>query len=387
MGHIGQNRLKRLAKAGLLGSIDKIDLSVCEQCLVGKVTRLPFGKVKRACFPSELIHSDICGLMNVRSRYGAQYFITFIDDFTQFSHIYLISHRSETLDCFKRYSTLVEHQLNTKIKSLWTDRGREYLSDLFKEYCDEKGLARQLTIPNTPQQNGVVERRNRTLLDMVRSMMVQAKLPISFWGDALMTTTYNLKRVPSKSVPSTLYEVWKGATPDLNVMRPWGCEAYVHNVSHEYGKLGPKGKKCIFIRYLESSKGYIFLGEDINGSVTEIVSRDIVFLEKDSLGRDEIDRDTHFYEMEDPVVGEGVRIIYSTLTGLDNIEILTLLEARGSDNLLDHVPMEKNHEQSQPRHSNHERIPYRRFVIEGEAFMIAHHEEEPKNNTIGFFRS
>ena len=83
-----------------------------------------------------------------------------------------------------------------------------------------------------------------------------------------MTTAYILNRVPSKFVPFTLYEVWKCAMLDLNFMRPWGCASYVHNVSHEYGKLGPKGKKYIFIRYSKSSKGYIFLGEDINRSVT-----------------------------------------------------------------------------------------------------------------------
>ena len=200
--------------------------------------------------------------MNVRARHGGKYFITFIDDFTRFGHVYLISHISKALDCFKRYSTLFENQLNTKIKSLRTDRGREYLSDLFKAYCGEKGIARQLTIPYMPQQNGVAKRKNKTLLDMVRSMIAQEKLPISFWGGVLMTTTYILNRFPSKSIPSTSYEVWKGATPDLNVMHPWGCAAYVHNVSHEYGKLGPKWKKSIFKRDLESSKGYIFLGED-----------------------------------------------------------------------------------------------------------------------------
>ena len=78
LGHIGQNCLKRLAKAGLLGFIDKIDLPICEQCLAGKATRLPFGKAKRACFPLEFIHSNICGPMNARARHGAQYFITFI---------------------------------------------------------------------------------------------------------------------------------------------------------------------------------------------------------------------------------------------------------------------------------------------------------------------
>ena len=119
------------------------------------------------------------------------------------------------MDCFKSYSTLVENQLNTKIKFLRTDRGREYLSNLFNAYCDEKGIARQLTIPYTPQQNGVAEIRNMTLLDMVRSMIMQAKLPISFWGDALITATYFLNRVPSKFVPSTPYELWKVVTPLL----------------------------------------------------------------------------------------------------------------------------------------------------------------------------
>ena len=142
LGHIGHDCQNRLAKAGLLGSKDKIDLPVCEQCLVGKATRLPFGKSKRACFHVKLIHFGICGLMIVRARHGAQYFITFIDDFTLFGHVYFMSHRSKALDCFKRYSTLVENQLNTKIKSLRAVREHEYLSNLFIAYCDEKGTTR-----------------------------------------------------------------------------------------------------------------------------------------------------------------------------------------------------------------------------------------------------
>ena len=103
---------------------------------------------------------------------------------------------------------------------------------LFKNFCDEKGIARQLTIPYTPQQNGVAERRNRTLLDMVRSMMAQANLPISFWGDALLTVAYVLNRVHSKSVPSTPYELWNSNKPDLGNLHPWGCAAYIHNNTH-----------------------------------------------------------------------------------------------------------------------------------------------------------
>ena len=89
--------------------------------------------------------------MDVRAQHGAHYFITFIDDFTRYDHVYLISHKSKALECFKRYSRLVENLLNVNIKALRTVRGREYLSDLFKIYCDDKGIAKQLTIPSTPQ--------------------------------------------------------------------------------------------------------------------------------------------------------------------------------------------------------------------------------------------
>ena len=172
----------------------------------------------------------------------------------------------------------MENKLSTKIKALRTDRGREYLSEKFKNIYEEKGIARQLTIPYTPQQNGVAERRNRTLFDMIRSMKAQANLPISFWRDALLTAAYILNRVPSKSVSSTPYELWNNVKPNLGYFHPLGCVAYIHNTSHEYGKLGPRGKKCIFIRYSEHSKGFVFIGEKADGRVMEIELRDIVFL-------------------------------------------------------------------------------------------------------------
>jgi hypothetical protein len=124
-------------------------------------------------FPLQLIHSDICGPINVRARHGGSYFIIFINDFTRYGHVYLISHKSEALDCFRRYVSLVESQLDKSIKALRTDCG-------------------QLTMPQTPQQNGVSERRNQTLLEMVRSIMVQANLPNSYWEDAILTVAYIL---------------------------------------------------------------------------------------------------------------------------------------------------------------------------------------------------
>ena len=170
----------KLAREGLLGPLTKVDLPICEPCLASKACRKPFGKAVRATQPLKLIRSDICEPMNVKACHGASYFLTFIDDYTRYGYVQLIAHRYKVLDCFKRFVAEVENQHEKSLKALRTDRGREYLSDQFKDLCEEKGICRQLTISNTLQQNGVAERRNRTLLNMVISIMAQANLPISF---------------------------------------------------------------------------------------------------------------------------------------------------------------------------------------------------------------
>ena len=218
--HIRQERMNRLARDGLLGSITKVELSTCEYFLQGKAIRKPFGKAIRAELPLQLIHSDICGPMNVRARHGASYFIIFIHDCTRYGHVYLISLKSQALDCFIQYINEMENQLDRKIKALRTDRGREYLSKQFAKLCNDKDILRQLTTPRTPQQNGVAERRNRTLLEMVRSMMAQANLPIQYWGDTLIIAAYILNRVSRKSVSLTPYELWTGRKLNLNWLHP-----------------------------------------------------------------------------------------------------------------------------------------------------------------------
>ena len=125
LGHIRQERMARLAREGLIGNLAKVTLPTCEHCLVRKSKRKPFGEATRASFPLQLIHSDICSPMNVRARHGGSYFITFIDDFTRYGHVYLNSHKSEALNYFRHYVSLVENQLDNSIKALRTDHGRE----------------------------------------------------------------------------------------------------------------------------------------------------------------------------------------------------------------------------------------------------------------------
>ena len=168
--------------------------------------------------------------------------MTFTDDYSRFGHVYLMRHKSETFDKFKEYRALVEKQLGKVIKTLRSDRGGEYLSGEFEDFLREEGIVSQLTAPGTPQQNGVAERRNRTLLDMVRSMMSYASLPDSFWGYALQTAAHILNQVPSKTVLGTPFERWSGKKSVLNYFRIWGCPAYV--LKPKAGKLASRYELC-----------------------------------------------------------------------------------------------------------------------------------------------
>ncbi|KAA0043514.1 gag/pol protein [Cucumis melo var. makuwa] len=166
---------KRLVKNGLLNELEDDSLPPCQFCLEGKMTKRSFtGKGYRAKEPLELVHSDLCGSMNVKARGGFEYFISFIDDYLRYGYLYLMEHESEALEKFKEYKT--------------------------EDYMIEHGIQSQLSAPGTPQQNGVSERRNRTLLDMVRSMMSYAQLPSSFWGYAVEIAVHILNNVPSRSV-------------------------------------------------------------------------------------------------------------------------------------------------------------------------------------------
>ena len=168
LGHINLRRIQRLVADGTLDSLKVEPFPVCESCLEGKMTSRPFkAKGNRAKEVLELIHSDLCGPMNVQARGGYEYFVTFIDDYSRYGYIYLLRRKSECFDKFKEYKAETEKRLGKCIKSLRSDRGGEYLLGEFRDYLSENGITSQLTAPGTPQQNGVAERRNRTLLESV----------------------------------------------------------------------------------------------------------------------------------------------------------------------------------------------------------------------------
>jgi len=282
LGHIGKKRMKRLHKDGVLPPFDFESFDTCEACLMGKMTKTPFtGHPERASELLEIIHSDVCGPMSTVARGGYFYFVTLTDDLSRYGYIYLMKHKSETFEKFKEFQNEVENHRNKKIKFLRSDRGGEYLSHEFGQHLSDRGIVSQHTPPGTPQRNGVSEQRNRTLLDMVRSMMSLTNLPISFWGHALETAAHTLNRAPSKLVETTPYELWNGKKPGLSHLRIWGCEVYVKHLQPT--KLEPRSDKCYFVGYPKETIGYSFYHPSDN---KVFVARNGQFLEKEFLAKE-----------------------------------------------------------------------------------------------------
>jgi transposase InsO family protein len=201
-GHLGYSGLRDLVKKQSVEGLPNLDFDnkFCEGCVIGKQTRRQFGKSKySATRPLELIHTDICGPITPGSYSGKEYFITFIDDYSKKCWVYFLEKKSEAFETFKKFMVMVEKTTGNNIRSLRSDRGGEYLSNEFKLYCENQKIRRFLTAPYTPQQNGVAERKNRRILDMVRSMIKTKEMPKEFCAEAVRCAVYILNRCPRAS--------------------------------------------------------------------------------------------------------------------------------------------------------------------------------------------
>lgn len=234
LGHISKRRLQQLVKFDILQALDFSDLEICVDCIKGKMTNCRKLGSTRNSKLLELIHTDLCGPFQVNTICGNKYFITFIDDFSRYCHIYLLSEKSQSLEAFRIYKTEVEKQLEKSIKVARSDRGGEYYGKYdeagqhkgpFAKILEECGIVAQYTTPGIPEQNGVAVRRNRTLLNMVRSMMSRTNLPKFLWGETLKIANYISNRVPSKAIDKTPFEIWTSRKSSLMHFHTWGCPA------------------------------------------------------------------------------------------------------------------------------------------------------------------
>ncbi|KAL6321847.1 hypothetical protein AAG906_035546 [Vitis piasezkii] len=267
-GHLSHKGLNILQTKNMVRGLPHLlpTTLVCTDCLNGKQHRDPIPKKSawRATKKLQLIHADICGPVTPTSNGKKRYALCFIDDF-------------KALNSFKCFKRLVEKETGMYIKCLRTDRGGEFNSEEFNEFCRQCGIKRQLTIAYTPQQNGVAERKNRTVMNMVRSMLSEKKIPKTFWPEAVNWTMYVLNRSPTVAVKNvTPEEAWSGVKPTVEHFRVFGCVAHVHVPDAKRTKLDNKSLECVLLGFSDESKGYKLYDPVAKKVVT---SRDIVFEE------------------------------------------------------------------------------------------------------------
>jgi IS30 family transposase len=195
--------------------------------------------------------------MLVTSLGGSLYYIIFIDDYSRKTCLYLLKSKYEVFSKFQEFKAEIKNLTNKKIKTLRIDNGGEYTSKEFIEFCKSAGIRRELTVPHNPQQNGVAERKNRSIEEMVKSVLNDQGLSMFLWGEAIMMAIYVQNKIPHHILKDmTPEEAFSGKKPKIENLRIFGCPVYSHIPKDKRNKLEPLGKKGVFVGYSDSSKEY-----------------------------------------------------------------------------------------------------------------------------------
>ncbi|KAJ0622952.1 putative RNA-directed DNA polymerase [Helianthus annuus] len=258
LGHVNMKNLNRLAKGQLVRDLLIKDFMLVEKCVAcakGKAHRKPH---KAKPVPStkavlELLHMDLFGPVNVLSIGKKAYCPVIVDDYSRYTWVYFLSRKNETAVLVKQFITLAENQASAKVKVIRSDNGTEFKNVTLDTFCTEKGIDRQYSAPRTPQQNGVAERRNRTLIEAARTMLADSKLPSFFWAEAVSTACYVQNHaLVNKRHMKTPYEILEGRKPSVSHFRIFGCPC-VLLLMDSNGKFEVKGDECFFVGYAKGS--------------------------------------------------------------------------------------------------------------------------------------
>jgi transposase InsO family protein len=282
LGHMSEKGLQTLARREVLTGVKGTSLKSCVDCLAGKQHRVSFQKNSTHRKPNvlDIVHSDVCGPMPTKSHGGARFFVTFIDDHSRKVWAYALKTKDQVLDMFKEFHVTVERETGKTLKCIRSDNGGEFRGP-FSQYCRSHGIRHERTVPKTPQHNGVAERMNRTIIERIRCMLSHAKLPKTFWGEALQTAVHLINMSPSVPLNGEVpNKHWSGKNVSYGYLKVFGCKAFVHIPRDERSKLDSKAKECIFLGYGNEEFGYR-LWDPVDKKI--IRSRDVVFFEDQTI--------------------------------------------------------------------------------------------------------
>ena len=252
----------------------------CEVCIRGKMARMPFPQKSLTTSKNvmDLVHTDVCGPMQTVTPGGKKYFVTFVDDYSKYTVVYLLREKSEVYTKFIEYLEMVKTIFGKRPKVIRSDRGGEYLAGKVQQQLKSKGIAIQYTVPYSPEQNGTAERKNRYLVEMVRCMLFDANLDNRFWGEALITANFLQNRLPTRATDATPFERWHEFKPRLSFVHRFGEYCYALIPKEHRRKLDEKAIKLRFMGYDENSKGFRLIDES---TMRIVISRDVKFLDGD----------------------------------------------------------------------------------------------------------
>lgn len=235
--------------------------TLCPACVHGKTTKtIPKTSTTSSSAPLQLLHADVAGPFPVPGLSTERYFLTIVDDFTRWTHAVPLIHKSDCAGIIKDFVAQVETQFssrNYQVASIRTDNGGEFCSGDLESFFRGKGIVHQRTVPYNSYQNGVAERKHRTLEEKVRTLLVSSGLPNSFWAEALQTAVFLINRLPSTASKTSPFELWYGFAPDLTILRPFGCKVFalVDPVKRE-SKFSPATQEGILVGYSSIHKAY-----------------------------------------------------------------------------------------------------------------------------------
>ncbi|KAK1677131.1 hypothetical protein QYE76_037979 [Lolium multiflorum] len=248
-------------------------------CVAGKQLkkRHPIKSIVTTSRPLELLHLDLFGPSHYDTLGGSKYGLVIVDDYSRYSWVFLLKSKDETYREFIIFAKKAQRMYESEIKAIRTDNGTEFKNYTMQEFVDDEGIKREFSAPYTPQQNGVVERKNRTIIEMTRTMLSEFKSPHNFWGEAIYTVVHYSNRLFLRPLHNkTPNELLTGNKPNVMYIRVFGCKCLVKDNRGKVGKFETRTIEGTFVGYAENSHAYRYYKKS-TGTIE--VSCDVVFLE------------------------------------------------------------------------------------------------------------
>jgi hypothetical protein len=289
LSHLNYANINNLAKSSLVKGLPELRFEkeqLCSACEMGKMKRASHkAKVEHSTTKSlQLIHMDLCGPMRVQSVNGKKYALVMVDDYSRYTWVNFLRTKDEAPELIVSFLKNIQVKLQLPVQAIRTDNGTEFKNRVLDSYLESVGISHTFSAARTPQQNGVVERRNRTLVEAARTMLLFSKLPLFLWAEAVATACFTQNRsIINKRFKKTPYELINQRIPNIKFFKVFGCPCYILNDQDNLGKFSPKADEGVFIGYSKESSAYRVYNrrtkkttESMNVSFDETIEADFV---------------------------------------------------------------------------------------------------------------